>query len=100
MGFTAAHNCARCKSLNIDYETGQPGKGGEGRLLAVMQRDRRVDPGMKYSPVFGRYCFLTEEEIGEGERVVRVGDEVVVRRANEERTRFGEYCALRFCCSE
>jgi hypothetical protein len=56
-----------------------------------MQRDRRVDPGMKYSPVFGRYCFLTEEEKGEGERVVRVGDEVVVRRANEERTRFGEY---------
>jgi uncharacterized protein YcbX len=91
VGFTAAHNCARCKSLNIDYETGQPGKGGEGRLLAVMQRDRRVDPGMKYSPVFGRYCFLTEEEKGEGERVVRVGDEVVVRRANEERTRFGEY---------
>lgn len=93
VGFTAAHNCARCKSLNIDYETGQPGKGGEGRLLAVMQRDRRVDPGMKYSPVFGRYCFLTdEEEDGEGERVVRVGDEAVVRRANEERTRFGEYC--------
>jgi len=97
VGFTAAHNCARCKSLNIDYETGAAGKGGEGRLLAVMQRDRRVDPGMKYSPVFGRYCFLTEEE-GEGEKVVRVGDEVVVRRANEERTKFGEYRDLRFCC--
>jgi hypothetical protein len=53
-----------------------------------MQRDRRVDPGMKYSPVFGRYCFLTEED---GESVVRVGDEVVVRRVNEERTKFGEY---------
>ena len=24
--------------------------------------------------------------------MVRVGDEVVVRRANEERTKFGEYC--------
>jgi len=87
VGFTAAHNCARCKSLNIDYETGAPGKGGEGRLLAVMQRDRRVDPGMKYSPVFGRYCFLTNEE---EDAVVRVGDEVVVRKANEERTKFGE----------
>ena len=96
VGFAAVHNCARCKSLNIDYETGQPGKGGEGRLLAVMQRDRRVDPGMKYSPIFGRYCFLTEDG-GEGEKVVRVGDEVVVRKANEERTKFGEYCAQRFC---
>lgn len=93
VGFAAAHNCARCKSLNIDYETGQPGKGGEGRLLAVMQRDRRVDPGMKYSPVFGRYCFLTEEG-GEEGKVVRVGDEVVVRKANEERTKFGE-CYIR-----
>ena len=46
---------------------------------------------MKYSPVFGRYCFLTdEEEDGEGDRVVRVGDEVVVRRANAERTKFGK----------
>lgn len=94
VGFAAAHNCARCKSLNIDYETGQPGKGAEGRLLAVMQRDRRVDPGMKYSPVFGRYCFLTEEDGGGGEKVVKVGDEVVVRKANEERTKFGECYAL------
>jgi uncharacterized protein YcbX len=89
VGFTAAHNCARCKSLNIDYDTGAPGKGGEGRLLAVMQRDRRVDEGMKWSPVFGRYCFLTDED-GE-EREVKVGDEVVVGRRNEGRTRFGEY---------
>lgn len=95
VGFTAAHNCARCKSLNIDYETGAPGKGGDGKLLAVMQRDRRVDPGMKYSPVFGRYCFLTEEE----DAVVRVGDEVVVKKANEERTKFGEYrCRCSLLC--
>jgi uncharacterized protein YcbX len=92
VGFTAAHNCARCKSLNIDYDTGAPGKGGEGRLLAVMQRDRRVDEGMKWSPVFGRYCFLTEEDDLEGkEKVVRVGDEVLVGRRNGGRTRFGEY---------
>lgn len=85
---SCAHNCARCKSLNIDYETGAPGTGPDGRLLAVMQRDRRVDPGMKWSPVFGRYCFLGNgsEEGG----TVRVGDEVVVEGRNEERTRFGE----------
>jgi len=86
--FAAAHNCARCKSVNIDYATGAPGKGGEGKLLSVMQRDRRVDPGMKWSPVFGRYCFLGGE--GDEGREVRVGDEVVVGKANEERTVFGE----------
>ena len=89
VSFAAAHNCARCKSVNIDYETGAPGKGGDGKLLAVMQRDRRIDPGMKYSPVFGRYCFLGGE--GDEGREVRVGDEVVVGKANEERTVFGEY---------
>lgn len=89
VGFAAAHNCARCKSLNIDYETGAPGKGGEGRLLAVMQKDRRVDPGMKWSPVFGRYCFLSGS--GDDEREIRVGDEVVVKKENEERTKFGKF---------
>lgn len=42
---------------------------------------------------------MTEED-GEGERVVRVGDEVVVSKANEERTKFGECCALKLCCFE
>jgi uncharacterized protein YcbX len=94
VSFSAPHNCARCKSLNIDYATGAPGKGGEGKLLSVMQRDRRVDEGMKWSPVFGRYCFLKEETVvdGEGkERVVRVGDEVVVGKRNGGQTRFGEF---------
>lgn len=95
VGFTAAHNCARCKSLNIDYDTGAPGKGGGGKLLSVMQRDRRVDPGMKYSPVFGRYCFLTAEE--DGDKVVRIGDEVVVSKVNGERTRFGEFAVNPTC---
>lgn len=88
VNFAAAHNCARCKSVNVDYETGAPGKGGDGKLLSVMQRDRRVDPGMKWSPIFGRYCFLGGE--GDEGREVRVGDEVVVGKANEERTVFGE----------
>ena len=34
------------------------------------------------------------EEGGEAGKVVRVGDEVVVRKANEERTKFGE-CYIR-----
>jgi uncharacterized protein YcbX len=95
VNFAAAHNCARCKSVNIDYATGAPDKGGDGKLLSVMQRDRRVDPGMKYSPVFGRYCFLGGQ--GDEGREVRVGDEVVVGKANEERTVFGELSFLEDC---
>jgi uncharacterized protein YcbX len=34
---TLAHNCVRCKSINIDYETGKPGVGpqGESGIRAV-----------------------------------------------------------------
>jgi len=52
-----------------------------------MMKDRRVDQGMKYSPVFGRYGFLAQGEQG---GTVKVGDEVNVTRKNEERTTFGE----------
>ncbi|KJY01381.1 MOSC domain-containing protein [Zymoseptoria brevis] len=79
------HNCGRCKSINIDYETGLPGTTEQGTMLKKMQKDRRVDAGVKYSPIFGRYSFLGEGCEGE---VVRVGDEVVVSRRNEERTKF------------
>jgi len=81
------HNCGRCKSINIDYATGKPGTGEEGKILAKMQKDRRVDPGMKYSPIFGRYSFLRAESEG---HVVSVGDRVEVSRRNEEGTRFGK----------
>lgn len=37
------HNCIRCKSINIDYETGRPGTGKAGEILKLMQSDRRVD---------------------------------------------------------
>lgn len=81
------HNCGRCKSINIDYATGKPGTGEEGRILAKMQKDRRVDPGMKYSPIFGRYSFLRAESEG---RVVSVHDRVEVSRRNEQGTKFGK----------
>ncbi|KAK4498064.1 hypothetical protein PRZ48_010720 [Zasmidium cellare] len=79
------HNCGRCKSINIDYETGAPSTGAEGGMLKAMQRDRRVDPGVKWSPIFGRYSFLGEGCEG---ATVRVGDEVVVSERLDERTRF------------
>jgi len=78
-------NCGRCASLNVDYHTGKSGTGKDGQVLKLLQKDRRVDPGMKYSPIFGRYGFVNKG--GEGS-ILRVGDEVVVSRRNEDRTRF------------
>lgn len=84
------HNCNRCKSINIDYETGKPGLSPAGKMLAKLQSDRRVDPGAKYSPIFGRYSFLGGNSEGQ---TIKVGDEVVVSKRNDSRTTFGK-CAM------
>lgn len=78
------HNCIRCASLNIDFATGKPGSGKTGEVLKMLQKDRRVDKGKKYSAVFGRYGFLK----GEG-GIVSLGNEVRVSKRNAERTVFG-----------
>ncbi|GAB7357803.1 hypothetical protein MBLNU459_g0618t1 [Dothideomycetes sp. NU459] len=78
-------NCSRCASLNIDYATGKPGTGESGKILKKLQSNRRVDPGAKYSPIFGRYSFLDPASQG---LVVSVGDEVTVSKRNAERTVF------------
>ncbi|PYH95386.1 MOSC domain protein [Aspergillus ellipticus CBS 707.79] len=75
-------NCIRCQSLNVDYATGRMSTGETGTVLKKLMKDRRVDKGAKFSPVFGRYVFLEKESEG---RPVRVGDEVVVSRRTEER---------------
>lgn len=81
------HNCGRCVSINIDYATGKPGKSEAGTMLKKLSSDRRVDPGTKYSPCFGRYSFLhPSSEYDE----LRVGDEVLVSKVNSEGTRFGK----------
>ena len=82
-------NCARCVSLNIDYATGKPGKGEDGSILKKLSKDRRVDAGTKYSPIFGRYAFLKAN--GNPDKAVSIGDEVEVSRTNAERTRFGRF---------
>ena len=83
-------NCARCASLNVDYKTGNVAEGDYGKVLKKMQSDRRVDPGAKWSPVFGRYGFLARIPEGKQAPIIKVGDEVRVVRRNKERTRFGE----------
>jgi uncharacterized protein YcbX len=79
-------NCARCTSLNVDYATGKFGASESGKILKKLQADRRVDPGAKYSPIFGRYGFLDKMPTGSK---LQVGDEVTVVKRNAERTRFG-----------
>lgn len=73
-------NCARCRSINVDLDKGRMGEGESGKLLKKMMKDRRVDIGNKWEPVFGRYGF----PIHGGE--IRVGDEVVVSRRNTKHT--------------
>jgi hypothetical protein len=55
-------------------------------MLKKLTKDRRVDPGTKWSPIFGRYSFLHPDSEG---HVIHVGDEVVVSRKNDERSQFG-----------
>ncbi|KAJ4520757.1 hypothetical protein HRR83_002810 [Exophiala dermatitidis] len=87
--FVLTQNCARCYSLNVDYETGKVGQGEAGKILKKLQRDRRVDPGAKWSPVFGRYGFLARvPEEGKDTVEIKVGDKVEVLKRNAERTRF------------
>ncbi len=75
-------NCARCTSLNVDYVTGKPALGEMGTVLKKLMKDRRVDMGNKWSPIFGRYAFLS----GDTPVQVSVGDTVEVTQRNTERT--------------
>ncbi|KAK0662991.1 hypothetical protein QBC41DRAFT_350273 [Cercophora samala] len=80
-------NCVRCVSLNVDYETGKPAVGELGSVLKKLMKDRRVDAGSKWSPVFGRYAFPVVLQASQGENFeLRIGDEVEVTKRNTERT--------------
>lgn len=76
-----AHNCVRCKSINIDYNTGKPGVGPSGEVLKRLQKDRRIDIGAKWSPVFGRYTFWGPD--APKSQLIKVGDRVNVTKVNE-----------------
>ncbi|GFF49583.1 MOSC domain-containing protein 1, mitochondrial [Aspergillus udagawae] len=80
-------NCVRCRSINVDYATGKMGTGETGSALKKLMNDRRVDKGVKYNPVFGRYVFL---DPASDKVMIRVGDEVDVLRTMKERTIYGQ----------
>ncbi|KAF2487442.1 hypothetical protein BDY17DRAFT_11492 [Neohortaea acidophila] len=79
------HNCGRCRSINVDFETGAQGTGEAGKMLKKLASDRRVDVGSKWSPVFGRYAFLHPDS---EKMELRVGEGVKVTRTNGEHTKF------------
>lgn len=81
-------NCVRCVSLNVDFQTGRMGTGESGSVLKKLMKDRRVDRGARFSPVFGRYSFLDCGASGES---IRVGDDVEVLARGKERTVTGEF---------
>ena len=94
-------NCGRCRSLNVDYDTGKACPGEDGSVLKKMMKDRRVDEGAKWSPIFGRYGFLktedpptydagTEEKVGG--RWIGIGSKAEVSVRNQERTSFCKRC--------
>ena len=89
-------NCARCVSINVDYTTGKSSTREDGSMLKKMSKDRRVDAGAKYSPIFGRYAFLKPDALTE--RHISVGDEAYVSETNRERTGFGQFSGG-FACS-
>lgn len=80
--------CWRCQAITIDYSTGAKAEGDEGNVWKKLSKDRRVDKGWKYSPVFGRYSFTSLSDVG---REIRAGDEVMLTRRNKERPVFGKW---------
>lgn len=79
-------NCWRCQAITVDYETGKPAADARGLAWKKLNKDRRVDKGWKYSPVFGRYGYCGTSDAG---KEIRAGEEVVLTRRNKERTVFG-----------
>lgn len=88
---TMTQNCARCNSINVDYATGRTGKTEAGKILKRLSKDRRIDAGTKWSPIFGRYGFLTSTSDAAKGIIIKVGDEVEVTRCNSGPTITGNY---------
>ena len=81
-GFVLTKMCNRCSSLNVDYTTGRPAVGERGTTLKKLMSDRRVDPGFKYAPVFGKYAFLAPAC---DSLTLCVGDDVAVTKRSASR---------------
>jgi uncharacterized protein YcbX len=80
--------CWRCQAITVDYETGRAAEGEQGQVWKKLMKDRRVDEGWRYGPVFGRYGFVGRGNWG---KRIGVGEEVVLTRRERERPVFGKF---------
>ncbi|KAF5515467.1 Mitochondrial amidoxime-reducing component 1 [Colletotrichum siamense] len=78
-------NCYRCQSITVDFATGKTATDDRGMAWKKLNKDRRVDKGAKYSPVFGRYGYCFGSSVGKS---VKVGESVKVTHVNAARTTF------------
>lgn len=78
-------NCYRCQSITVDYDTGKTATDDRGMAWKKLNKDRRVDKGAKYSPVFGRYGYCFGSSTG---KTVEIGQKGKVTHINEQRTTF------------
>ncbi|KAJ4275556.1 hypothetical protein NW764_010038 [Fusarium oxysporum] len=78
-------NCYRCQSITVDYNTGKTATDDHGTVWKKLNKDRRVDKGAKWSPVFGRYGFCYGDATSKS---LTVGQRVDVTRINTQRTTF------------
>ncbi|KAF9873969.1 hypothetical protein CkaCkLH20_08703 [Colletotrichum karsti] len=62
-------NCYRCQSITVDFDTGKTATDDRGMAWKKLNKDRRVDKGAKYSPVFGRYGYCFGSSVGKSLRV-------------------------------
>ncbi|KAF2729168.1 hypothetical protein EJ04DRAFT_516160 [Polyplosphaeria fusca] len=77
--------CWRCQAITVDQSTGQKAEGETGEVWKKLMKDRRVDKGWKYGPVFGKYSYTGLKDIG---REINVGDEAVLTMRIKQRPIF------------
>jgi uncharacterized protein YcbX len=63
--------CWRCQAIPVDYKTGKKADDDSGLVWKKLAKDRRVDKGWKYGPVFGKYSYTS---LGDKGKTIRVGD--------------------------
>lgn len=80
--------CWRCQAITVDLKTGKKAEGEEGEIWKRLNKDRRVDLGWKYGPVFGKYSYTSLKDIG---RTIQVGDEAVLTKRVKTQPVFGKY---------
>lgn len=79
--------CWRCQAITVDLKTGKKAEGEQGEVWKRLNKDRRLDKGWKYGPVFGKYSYTSLKDVG---RTISVGDTAVLTKRVKEQPTFGE----------